>query len=68
MFNVADLAKYSPYYEVYWRKGIQEGSAGFGIEELCDAEKLYNFKKSEGNWDYVELRMILDCDVKYSKE
>lgn len=60
MFNVADLAKYNPYYEVYWRKGSQEGSVGFGIEELCDAEELYSFKRDECNWDIVELRMILD--------
>lgn len=64
MFNVADLAKYEPYYEVYWRKGFQESSAGFGADELEDAEKLYNFKKKDERWDFVELRMVLECSVK----
>lgn len=64
MFNVAGLAKYKPYYEVYWLKGSQENSAEFGEDELEDAEELYKFKKSNGNWDYVELRMVLECSVK----
>lgn len=68
MFNLDDLAKYSPYYEVYWRKGFQEGSAEFGIEELQDAEKLYSLKMSENNWDYVELRMVLDSNVESAIE
>ena len=50
MFNVADLAKYSPYYEVYWRKGFQESSDVFAVDDLEDAEKLYDFKKKDDRW------------------
>lgn len=64
MFNVADLAKYDSFYEVYMRKGSQENSVGFGVEELDEAKKLYKFKKENGYWDYVELKIVLDFHVK----
>lgn len=70
MFNVADLAKYSPFYEVRWFNVEEqiEGTETYDLDDLKSAENLYKFRLEQDTWDFVELKMVLDFDFKIITE